>query len=437
MPTSESRPALASEIRALLATEPPRRGYRAPRVAYHLGKWVRTTDFYPDFQTRLYDRRAARWRGKYVHESVSVDGPVGPIEERDRALLVSGSRRPAQSHQPLHHAGRAPDARSRTADGRPRTDRAPAGGVPAQLHPSPRASSTAPSGLTISLINAYSVFLKFAKLREIQKASGPEGSGLRLSGVLAAHRHSADVAGRSELRHADGAGAACARASGGARRASGRRAVQADERGARPHPARAARRHRSDRRMAAVAGAEATGARRRLCTRSARRGDDVHGALDCVATTSPSIRGHQARRLPAGRQFVFAMEVFRGGLLHRQLRGRARSTDHRRRSTHQDHHRPRRRRRRTPRASSRRERARRVLPADRSAGRRECRGTGAAQRAAPPDRRRGARRSRGARRAVRDRRRAASCAKRWRSTSKTSTSSDTSFWPASAPTRWN
>src|SRR5205814_6362189 len=41
-------PALAREIGTLLATEPPRRGYRAPRVAYHLGTWVRTTDFYPD-----------------------------------------------------------------------------------------------------------------------------------------------------------------------------------------------------------------------------------------------------------------------------------------------------------------------------------------------------------------------------------------------------
>ena len=40
---------------------------------------MRTTDFYPDFQTRLYDRRAARWRGKYVHESVNVDGPVGQL----------------------------------------------------------------------------------------------------------------------------------------------------------------------------------------------------------------------------------------------------------------------------------------------------------------------------------------------------------------------
>ena len=72
-------PALAAEVRALLAGTPAHVGYRVPRVAFHLGRWIRTTDFYPDYQTRLYDRRAGRWRGQYVHESVSCDGPVARL----------------------------------------------------------------------------------------------------------------------------------------------------------------------------------------------------------------------------------------------------------------------------------------------------------------------------------------------------------------------
>src|SRR5690606_20017185 len=70
-------PALAAEIRQLLASEPPSAGYRIPRVTFHLGRWIRTTDFYPDLQTRLYDRRRARWQGRHVHESVTVDGTPG------------------------------------------------------------------------------------------------------------------------------------------------------------------------------------------------------------------------------------------------------------------------------------------------------------------------------------------------------------------------
>ena len=73
-------PPLAEEIRSLLATEPAARGYRIPRVSRYLVQWIRTTDWYPDHQLRLYDRRAARWIGDFVHERVEVDGRVDRLE---------------------------------------------------------------------------------------------------------------------------------------------------------------------------------------------------------------------------------------------------------------------------------------------------------------------------------------------------------------------
>jgi glycosyltransferase involved in cell wall biosynthesis len=69
-------PALAEEIRALVREPSGAAGYRMPRVTFHLGRWIRSTDWYPDYQLRLYDRRRARWAGRYVHESVKADGPV-------------------------------------------------------------------------------------------------------------------------------------------------------------------------------------------------------------------------------------------------------------------------------------------------------------------------------------------------------------------------
>jgi glycosyltransferase involved in cell wall biosynthesis len=69
-------PALAEEIRALVREPSGAAGYRMPRVTFHLGRWIRSTDWYPDYQLRLYDRRRARWAGRYVHESVRADGPV-------------------------------------------------------------------------------------------------------------------------------------------------------------------------------------------------------------------------------------------------------------------------------------------------------------------------------------------------------------------------
>ena len=159
---------LATEIRGLLATEPAVRGFRVPRVTFHLGRWMRTTDFYPDFQTRLYDRRAARWRGRYVHESVAVDGPLGHLKNelqhysyRDlRDQLDRVNQYSTLAARQMHEAGRRANA------------------LDLIVHPPAaflrnyvlrRGFMDGTAGLTVSAVNAYSVFLKFAKLWEMQR----------------------------------------------------------------------------------------------------------------------------------------------------------------------------------------------------------------------------------------------------------------------------
>ena len=51
-------------------------GYRIPRLAFYLGRWIRGTDWWPDPQLRLFDRRRGRWQGGLIHESVRVEGSV-------------------------------------------------------------------------------------------------------------------------------------------------------------------------------------------------------------------------------------------------------------------------------------------------------------------------------------------------------------------------
>jgi len=72
-------PALRTEIRALLSAGPGASGYRMRRVAHYLGRWIRDTDWYPDWQLRLFDRRVGSWSGGRVHESVSVRGSIGRL----------------------------------------------------------------------------------------------------------------------------------------------------------------------------------------------------------------------------------------------------------------------------------------------------------------------------------------------------------------------
>lgn len=71
--------ALREEIQALGRRGFRHAGYRLPRVAFYLGRWIRATDWYPDPQVRLFDRRRARWQGALVHESVAVQGRVGRL----------------------------------------------------------------------------------------------------------------------------------------------------------------------------------------------------------------------------------------------------------------------------------------------------------------------------------------------------------------------
>lgn len=69
-------PTLAAAMRETLAGDPSAAAYRMRRLSWHLGRWVRSTDWYPDYQTRLYDRRRAEWVDRKVHEGLIVDGRI-------------------------------------------------------------------------------------------------------------------------------------------------------------------------------------------------------------------------------------------------------------------------------------------------------------------------------------------------------------------------
>jgi glycosyltransferase involved in cell wall biosynthesis len=57
-------------------SEPAADGYRFARRARYLGRWILHSGWYPDYKVRLFNRRKAGWGGKYVHESVMVNGRI-------------------------------------------------------------------------------------------------------------------------------------------------------------------------------------------------------------------------------------------------------------------------------------------------------------------------------------------------------------------------
>ena len=170
--------ALAGEIRGLLTTEPTVAGYRIPRRAFYLGRWIRSTDWYPDHQLRLYDRRRAKWSGRYVHESVSPDGPV----KRIRNAIEHFPYRDLSHHVQTMDRYTTLAARQLFEDGRRASW--------VDILVVPRLTffrnfilrggfRDGMPGLVISAMNAYYVGLKFAKLSELcsPSTSTPPGPG--------------------------------------------------------------------------------------------------------------------------------------------------------------------------------------------------------------------------------------------------------------------
>jgi glycosyltransferase involved in cell wall biosynthesis len=161
-------PALASEIRAALERTPTVSAFRVPRVTWHLGRWIRSTDWYPDYQLRLYDRRVSEWTGTYVHESVSVRGPIG----RMRGELQHYAYRDISEHLETIDRYTSLAARQMHEAGR-RTGAVPIAGHAAcafvRNYVLKLGVKDGAVGFLISVMNAYYVFLKYAKLWEIQR----------------------------------------------------------------------------------------------------------------------------------------------------------------------------------------------------------------------------------------------------------------------------
>lgn len=159
-------PQLADEIKALLRGTPACAGYRVPRLSRYLGAWIRSTDWYPDFQLRLYDRRQGQWEGRHVHESVKVRGRAGDLTSD----LLHYTYRDVSHHLQTIDRYTTLAARQMFEDGRRARVR--------HLCLNPIAAflrnyvvragfRDGRAGLIVSLLNSYYVLLKFVKLFEL------------------------------------------------------------------------------------------------------------------------------------------------------------------------------------------------------------------------------------------------------------------------------
>jgi glycosyltransferase involved in cell wall biosynthesis len=161
-------PELAAEIRQMLAAGPLARGYRVPRVTWYLGRWIRGTDWYPDYQLRLYDRRAASWNGRRVHESVALQGRPGLLRHDLQHYAyrnISHHLATIDRYTTLAAAQLLDEGRTASAAGAVLH-----GGLAFVRNYILRGGfRLGAAGLVVSTLNSYYVFLKLAKLWELRR----------------------------------------------------------------------------------------------------------------------------------------------------------------------------------------------------------------------------------------------------------------------------
>ncbi|HVR72102.1 MAG TPA: glycosyltransferase family 2 protein [Vicinamibacteria bacterium] len=158
--------ALREEILAERAAGFRHAGYRVPRVAWYLGRWIRGTDWYPDPQLRLFDRRRGRWHGSLIHESVRVAGSVGRLRSEMQHLSyadVSHHMRVIDSYTTLW-ARQAFDQGRRA---RPFEPFAACAWAFLRNLVFRRGFLLGETGLTVSMLNAYYTYAKLVKLHEL------------------------------------------------------------------------------------------------------------------------------------------------------------------------------------------------------------------------------------------------------------------------------
>jgi glycosyltransferase involved in cell wall biosynthesis len=167
---------LCNEIQGLARSGFAKAGYRIPRVAYFMERWIRHGDWYPDYQLRLFDRRLGRWAGGRVHESVRMDQEPdilrGEIQHYTYRSLSDYLKR-LETYSTLA----AHDYRQKGRSATPFNLLGHPVAVFIKAYLLKRGFLDGAPGLAVAAMGAVSVFFKYAKLYELQIKDRTQNSG--------------------------------------------------------------------------------------------------------------------------------------------------------------------------------------------------------------------------------------------------------------------
>jgi len=161
-------PELREELLGLRGADPDCAGFSIPRRVYYLGRWIRHSGWYPDRRVRLFRRDAGRWEGEYVHENLVVAGRI----EKLRGAIHHFTYRDIADH--MARINKFSELGAQKLYARRKKCR----WYHLLFLPSARFLKSyilkggfldGFAGLVIAVLNGCSVFVRYAKLREIWK----------------------------------------------------------------------------------------------------------------------------------------------------------------------------------------------------------------------------------------------------------------------------
>lgn len=163
--------ALQVEIQALFKTGGQARyaAFSMPRKTIHFGRWIRYGGWYPNRLVRLFDRDNGQWQGEELHERWVTAGVQGGLSEPLEHYSFSGLEDQVARNNEYSSLGALKLQREGKRFKWLRLFTKPISKF-LETYVLKKGFLDGYPGLIISISAAYSVFLKWAKLWELQNA---------------------------------------------------------------------------------------------------------------------------------------------------------------------------------------------------------------------------------------------------------------------------
>lgn len=159
---------LAAEIQDTLAQPPAVDGFRITRHVHYLGRWIDHCGWYPEPRVRLFRRERGRWDGVDPHYDVVVEGPLGELQGE----IVHYTYDDLEDHVRTLNRFSSILAREHRERGRRFSWASLLFRPPLEFckkYIVKRGFLDGPQGFYVSVLSAFYVFLKFAKLWEAER----------------------------------------------------------------------------------------------------------------------------------------------------------------------------------------------------------------------------------------------------------------------------